>query len=91
MITAVAVRHSGRVFSLPRPNRHHHVLWMIADKFKLYYVDARGDDQGFLDDTGRYLTRREALAVATACGQLIRQELGSAGSKLGELYSEDLW
>ena len=51
-------------------------------------MDAHGKDQGFLDDSGTYLTRREAKKHAIACEQLVR-ESGTAGDP--DLYSEDIW
>lgn len=46
-----------------------------------------GDDQGFVDQRGEYLTRRQAWNVAEAAGQVRRQ--GFDGE--GELFSEDLY
>lgn len=46
------------------------------------------EEQGFLDNWGKFLTRDEAWKVAEAAGQ-IRRVTSSAGP--GELYSEDLW
>ena len=48
-----------------------------------------GDDQGFLDQWGNYLTRKEALIVATHAGQINtrRQKGGPADT----LFSEDLY
>lgn len=45
-----------------------------------------GKDQGFLDDTGKYLTRQEAEVVARQCNQIKNGEIIG-----GELTSEDLW
>lgn len=46
-----------------------------------------GDDQGFVNTWGEYLTRKEAYAVALALGQIIRPEACT-----GEvLYSEGLY
>lgn len=42
-----------------------------------------GDDQGFIDNLGQYLTREEAYEVAAAAGQLT--------PNLRCLYSEDLY
>lgn len=88
MITHVAILHQGKLWSLPKPYRHHHVIRKIAAGLGVDMVDGA---QGFLDSDGRYLTRRQALAVAQANDQLIHQERPSSATKLGELYSEDLW
>ena len=88
MITHVALIFNGITYSLPKPNRHDHVIRHIVDTTGVKYVDSRGRDQGFLDDTGAYLNRKEALAHALACKQV---KDGSLGISLGELYSEDIW
>lgn len=109
-ITHVAIRHKGKVYSLPAPNRHHHILWMIAKEKGLpdvpEVVDAdklavkpeadvegcgkkvrrKGEEQGFLDDSGRYLTRDGALEIVKLNGQLKNGRVIG-----GPLTSEDLW
>jgi hypothetical protein len=87
MITHVAIRFQGQIYSLPAPNRHHDVIRLIAQATGVDHVDARDDDQGFLDNEGRYLRRKPALRVAKECGQL-RTDRGVIGNKL---YSENLW
>lgn len=86
-ITRVAVRFNGQVYSLPPPNRHHDVIWEIARVENIATVRAAGDNQGFLDDSGRYLTRKEALPVALAAGQVL--DVSNVRGK--SLFSEDLW
>lgn len=44
-------------------------------------------EQGFLDNRGRFLTRRRAWIVAERAGQIIR----TPGDKVGYLYSENLY
>lgn len=87
MITHVAIRFKGTVYSLPKPNRHHNVIHHIVETTGEKFVDAYGENQGFLDDQGRYLTRRQALIVARKAGQLLPhrevvQEM---------LFSENVW
>lgn len=99
MITHVAIRQDGFVYSLPAPNRHHHILWILAKRKGLPNVpevadenllvqrlDIGEDSQGFLDDTGQYLNRQEAEPVAFANGQVKNGKLIG-----GPLTSEDLW
>lgn len=86
-ITHVAIRFQGKLYSLPAPNRHHDVIRLIASESGLSHVDARDDDQGFLDSSGRYLRRKPALRVAREAGQL-RADREIIG---GRLYSENLW
>jgi len=88
VITHAAIRFRGKVYSLPAPNRHHDVIRLIAKETGVKYVDAKGDDQGFLADGVSFCSRKPALRIARECGQL---KPGGMGEKLGELYSEDVW
>ncbi len=85
-ITHVALRFEGKVWSLPAPNRHHHVIRHIVGTAGVKYVDCYGENQGFLDDKGNYLTREEALVVATEHGQILKKS-----SPINLLFSEDVW
>ncbi len=76
------------MYSLPAPSRHHDVILHIAEVTGAKTVDSQGDDQGFLDEEGRYLTRRQALGVAKREGQL---KEGALGPQIGRLFSEDVW
>lgn len=87
MITHVAIRFGGVVYSLPSPCRHHDVIRHIVECQGVKYVDARDEDQGFLDDRGRYLTRKRALIVARQVGQL-RPDRPILH---GMLFSENVW
>jgi hypothetical protein len=80
MIVAVAIIHRDKTYSLPRPNRHHHVIRHIAGTTDVDHVDG---EQGFLDDAGNFLNRAAAAKHAFACGQI-------KGEKKG-LFSEDVW
>ncbi len=86
-ITHVAIRFNGVIHSLPAPNRHHDVIRKIVDEDpSVTDVGSRGDDQGFLNEDGLYLTRKCALSFAVANGQVKNGKLiGSV------LTSEDLW
>jgi len=86
-VTHVAIRFQGQVYSLPAPNRHHNVIRHIVEKTGAQYVDARDEDQGFLDESGRYLNRRQALASARYNGQV----KDPAKIRCRMLFSEDLW
>ncbi len=85
-VTHVALRFEGEIWSLPAPNRHHHVIRHIVDTAGVTNVDCYDEDQGFLDAEGNYLTRREALKVAVANNQLIRKT-----APADKLFSEDVW
>ena len=82
-LTHVAIRFHGVVYSLPAPNRHHHVIREIL-KQNPDVCTVSGDEQGFLDEGGNFLTRGQALVSAQLFGQLLREPRGV-------LTSEDLW
>lgn len=87
-ITHVAIRFQGVVYSLPAPNRHHDVIRLIIERNPdVTHVDSRGQDQGFLDENGLYLTRKCALGIARANGQLRTDREVHAN----QLFSENLW
>jgi hypothetical protein len=46
-----------------------------------------GDDQGFVDQHGVYMTRREAYDVALQAGQIVNHD----ACEIGRLYSEALY
>lgn len=81
MITHVAIKYNGTIYSLPAPNRHHDVIRSIGG--------IKGPDvQGFLDDKRHFLNRVQALIHAKHYGQLKRRP----GQYDGDLlFSEDLW
>jgi hypothetical protein len=50
-----------------------------------------GDNEGFIDQYGRYLTRREAYLVARAAGQILNEAACATMFGHRELYSEALY
>jgi hypothetical protein len=86
MLTHVAIRFQGKVWALPAPNRHHHVIRHIVEQTEVDHVDAREDDQGFLDENGTY-RRSAALFHALKHGQVKDPKQ----DRCGMLFSEDLW
>jgi hypothetical protein len=81
-VERAALRIGDAVFSLPRPNRHHNVMWWLS---VLGIDTAQMHDQGFTLSNGQYASRTLAAKVALRNGQV---------SKLiapPNLYSEDLW
>jgi hypothetical protein len=86
-ITHVAIRFGGKTWSLPKPNRHHHVIRKICEETNASHVDAHDDDQGFLDESGRYLNRRQALVSALVNNQV----KDPTQIRLEMLFSEDVW
>lgn len=98
-LTHVAIRKDGIVYSLPAPNRHHHILWILAKRKGLQNVPSVDDEallvetpddgeesQGFLDSSGRYLNRAQAEVNAFLHNQVKNGKLIG-----GPLTSEDLW
>jgi len=69
--------------SLPPPARHHHVIRALGEAD---YPSEESWRQGFLLSDGTFATRREALLVARAAGQVLRE----TGPHIG-LFSEDVW
>ena len=64
MITHVAVKRFGVVYSLPKPNRHHHILHMLYD-LGITQAKIREDEiQGFMTDSGEFLDRKKAIVYA---------------------------
>lgn len=88
-ITHVAIQFDDKVWSLPAPNRHHHIISMIA---LTNGIGINGPDvQGFLDSNGTFLSRRGAMQLAKDNGQLNRRPMPAGYYQGNELYSEDLW
>lgn len=82
-ITHVAIRFRGAVYALPAPNRHHHVIAEILRQ-NPDVASVSGEEQGFLDLDGRFLSREQALVSAHLHDQLRCEPRGV-------LTSEDLW
>ena len=80
-IVSCAIRTSGgAIVSMPKPNRHHNILNESGMRLA-------GEEQGFLDSTGMFRTREEALTIAKASGQIIKRCCGDDN----RLFSENLW
>ncbi len=91
MITHVAIKHNGKVYSLPKPFRHHHVIHMMVNICGFDYVPGNAV-QGFLNepifDPGCFcfLNREKAYRLVIS-----NDQLKDDNRKIKELYSEDLW
>jgi hypothetical protein len=55
------------------------------------FENRHGDDQGFANSWGQYLTRKEAYLVAVHNNQIIKQVDPEKGYLPGHLYSENLY
>jgi hypothetical protein len=84
MITHVAIIKDGKTYSLPKPNRHNHVIAMMVKEYKLK-PPCSGEEQGFLIDGETFVNREEAAKIAIASGQIKKLTCKD------ELFSEDLW
>jgi hypothetical protein len=86
-IVCAAIRHAnGDVIAGPR-----HFDMFMHDQirnYKLLSVDWRRAEQGFIDQFGAFIDRKEAWIIANAADQ-VRKQVG--GNERGELYSENLY
>jgi hypothetical protein len=82
-IRCVAVIHEGVTYSSPAPDRHHHVLREIYKIKK----ECTFNTQGFLDNEGVFVNRKEALDIALAAKQV--KDINNIHAF--QLFSEDLW
>jgi hypothetical protein len=87
MITHVAIWRNDTIYALPNPNRHHHIFQIMDEADHKTF---NNEIQGFLDDQGNFLDRREAYILATNEGQIARNP-NPANYQGDELFSEDLW
>lgn len=76
----------NRVFTLPRPARHNHIIDHIIKTEPGVKRVGYGYKQGFLTSTSRFVDRTEACLIARAAGQ-IKTKHGASN----QLYSEDVW
>lgn len=81
-VATAAIWIGGTVFTLPRPNRHHNIMWWLST---LGIRSGQMHEQGFVLSNGHYAGREEAAKIALAAGQI--EKLISPPN----LYSEDLW
>lgn len=85
IIVGVAIiSDDGKVISMSRPARHHHVIDKMVNK--LNYQPPIIGEQGFILDSGDYVNRVTARKIAEKNGQLLKTSLD-----LPELFSEDIW
>lgn len=91
-IHQAAILRDGDIWTLPKPARHHNILWAMHDvdnnstpDKRPKIIAARGE-QGFVTSAGRFVGREEAYAIAIQSGQI--KFPASAPPKL---YSEDVW
>lgn len=79
---AINYRDTGRIFVLPRPYRHHHVIMMAVDLGEEMPITGT---QGFVLDDGAFVMRKAARRLAVQSGQAPNPNHPAL------LFSEDLW
>lgn len=86
-IVCAACKYKDYLFLAPR-----HFDMVMHNQIKLMGVKSKEYkghvEQGFIDQKGNFLNRKEAFRVAAEAGQII-EKTGGKDSK--ELYSEDLY
>ena len=84
-IVGVAIERDGVVYSLPAPNRHHHVIRLMVNEGVPLPV-TKDAIQGFITNTGEFLDRKEAYKVVIENGQNVVELHHDY-----DLFSEDVW
>ena len=81
----------GGELVIPGTRHYSKDMALVLDQMRDKVVSEQvyGDDQGFLDQWGNYLTRKEALIVATHAGQINTRRVKSGPADT--LFSEDLY
>lgn len=80
---AAIMTRDGRMATLPPPGRHHHLIFLLAIEG---HPPIGPGAQGFATTWGRFVGRREGLAIAEANGQIVAKH-----PSFDKLYSEDMW
>lgn len=82
-IDAAAIKDAtGKVHTLPRPNRHHNIIGKMRDAG----IECDPEEiQGFITVGGTFLTRKAAAIMAIGSGQIEKLRWPP------NLYTEDLW
>jgi hypothetical protein len=89
MILAVAIKVNDFVCFAPSPKRHHHIFRELqADKL---FENTDVVVEGFMDDKGNFLSRREAYDHVIECSQPMIRPSRSQYYQGDQLFSEDLW
>jgi hypothetical protein len=83
MITHVAIKCNGYIYSMPKPNRHDSILHRFNAITFPY-------EEGFTDINGKFYSRTEAMQIAINTGTL-KSRVGRRYFQVPELFSEDLW
>jgi hypothetical protein len=83
VVAAAIVGFDGKVYSVPKPGRHHDVIRMMVESGHPKPITG---EQGFLLSDGRFVDRESAKIVAINAGQLLAR-----ASHSSDLFSECVW
>tara|TARA_R110000772_G_scaffold249530_2_gene363938 strand:+ start:72604 stop:72876 length:273 start_codon:yes stop_codon:yes gene_type:complete len=86
-IKAAAIKHDGKIYSLPQPNRHADVAELIYKEVKPCNI--KDIVEGYLTSEDQFVDRVEAKRVAVKAGQ--QTNLRGHNFDYRELYSVDIW
>jgi len=84
IIEGVAIKYKGKTYKLPKPNRHHDLINLIYQETGEPVYES---EQGFYDNFGYFLNRKDALFFALQSGQVL-DIIKLHGNVL---FSENLW
>jgi hypothetical protein len=76
-----AIKYKGKIYT---GWRHCFIIGQICEVEQIDKV--RGEKQGFITDTGRFVDRQEGLKIAFATGQIIKKQYNKH-----KLFSEEVW
>lgn len=79
---AAIIGRDGKIWSVPRPERHHHVIKLMV---LFGYPTPVAGIQGFLLSNGKFVGRKEAAKIAIEAKQIKKLNWPP------NLFSEDLW
>jgi hypothetical protein len=86
-ITHVAIIWGSKMYSLPKPFRHHHIIRARALLENPEKTLPLGN-QGFLDEEGEFLNRTDALIRVRSINQPTTKYFDPRSTRL---FSEDVW
>ena len=89
-IQCAAIRyHTGDVYWLPKPARHHDVIHYMVSAVGLPKPIKSSETQGFLTNKNEFVDRRQAAQIALAAGQV--KNVSDMRGCPPILFSEDVW
>ena len=82
VVAAAILGHDDKVWTLPAPARHHHIIKFMAESGEPTPING---EQGFVLNDGRFVMRKAGAYLALKNGQI------KALKWPPYLYSEDIW